>query len=121
MTLSVIARRVGLSPGSTRRVLQTLVQLGFMGFKDQRYHLSANTLQLGYSYLSSLPVVSLIQPRLAELSEKLDEFCSSSCSTASIRSASRASPRGGSNATTWASARASPRTPPRRENCCSRK
>ena len=76
MTLSVVARRVGLSPGSTRRVLQTLVQLGFMGFKDQRYHLSAKTLQLGYSYLSSLPVVSLMQPRLAALSEKLNESCS---------------------------------------------
>src|SRR5436853_7653950 len=65
MTLSTIARRVGLSPGSTRRVLHTLVQLGFMGFRDQRYHLQARTLQLGYAYLSSLPVVSLFQPRLA--------------------------------------------------------
>lgn len=76
MTLSTVARRVGLSPGSTRRVLQTLVQLGFMGFKDQRYHLSAKTLQLGYAYLSSLPVVNLMQPRLAALSEKLNESCS---------------------------------------------
>src|SRR5689334_15285155 len=76
MTLSVVARRVGLSPGSTRRVLQTLVQLGFMGFRDQRYHLQAKTLQLGYAYLSSLPVVSLMQPRLAALSEKLNESCS---------------------------------------------
>jgi IclR family transcriptional regulator, pca regulon regulatory protein len=76
MTLSTIARRVGLSPGSTRRVLLTLVQLGFMGFRDQRYHLQARTLQLGYAYLSSLPVVSLFQPRLAALSEKLNQSCS---------------------------------------------
>lgn len=76
MTLSTVARRVGLSPGSTRRVLQTLVQLGFMGFRDQRYHLSAKTLLLGYAYLSSLPIVNLMQPRLAALSEKLNESCS---------------------------------------------
>lgn len=76
MTLSTIARRVGLSPGSTRRVLVTLMRLGFIGFKDQRYHLSAKTLQLGYAYLSSLPVVNLIQPRLAALSESLNESCS---------------------------------------------
>jgi len=76
MTLSTIARRVGLSPGSARRVLLTLMQLGFVGFKDQRYHLTARTLQLGYSYLSALPVVSLIQPRLAALSEHLNESCS---------------------------------------------
>lgn len=76
MTLTTIARRVGLSPGSTRRVLVTLTRLGYLGFKDQRYHLSAKTLQLGYSYLSSLPIVSLMQPRLAALSEKLNESCS---------------------------------------------
>lgn len=76
MTLSAIARRVGLSPGSTRRVLVTLMQLGFVGLRDQRYHLSARTLQLGYAYLSSLPIVSLIQPRLAALSESLNQSCS---------------------------------------------
>ena len=43
--------------------------------KDQRFHLAARTLQLGYSYLSSLPIVSLIQPRLSALSEKLNESC----------------------------------------------
>lgn len=76
MTLTTIAKRTGLSPGSARRVLLTLVQLGYVGVKDQRYHLAARTLQLGYSYLSSLPIVNLIQPRLSALSEKLNESCS---------------------------------------------
>src|SRR6478736_6009929 len=48
MTLSTIARRVGLSPGSARRVLLTLMQLGFVGFKDQRYHLTARRLERDY-------------------------------------------------------------------------
>jgi IclR family pca regulon transcriptional regulator len=76
MTLTTIAKRVGLSPGSTRRALLTLTKLGYLGFRDQRYHLAARTLQLGYSYLTSLSIVGLIQPRLSALTEKLNESTS---------------------------------------------
>ncbi len=78
MTLSAVAQKVGLSPGSARRVLVTLSKLGYVIYddSDRRFHLAARTLQLGYSYLASLPAISLIQPRLVELSDKLDESCS---------------------------------------------
>ncbi len=78
MTLSAVAQKVSLSPGSARRVLVTLVKLGYVIYdeSDRRFHLAARTLQLGYSYLASLPAFSLIQPRLVELSDKLDESCS---------------------------------------------
>lgn len=78
MTLSRIAEKVGLSPGSARRVLVTLTKLGYVGYNeaDRRYRLAARTLQLGYSYLVSLPALNLLQPRLAELSDKLNESCS---------------------------------------------
>ncbi len=74
MTLTTVAKRNGLSPGSARRVLVTLMRLGYIWTKDQRFYLSARTLRLGYSYLSSQPIVNLIQPRLAVLSETLNEF-----------------------------------------------
>lgn len=78
MTLSAVAAKVGLSPGSARRVLVTLSTLGYMRYEesDKRYHLSARTLQLGYAYLGSLPAFGLIQPRLVELSDRLNESCS---------------------------------------------
>lgn len=78
MTLSRIAEKVGLSPGSARRMLVTLTKLGYVAYsgKDRRYSLASRTLQLGYSYLASLPALNLIQPRLAELSDKLNESCS---------------------------------------------
>lgn len=78
MTLSRIASKVGLSPGSARRVLLTLTQLGYVGYseEDKRYHLAARTLQLGYTYLMTLPALNLLQPRLSELSDKLNESCS---------------------------------------------
>jgi IclR family transcriptional regulator, pca regulon regulatory protein len=75
MTLSTVAKRTGLSPGSARRVLLTLTRLGYVGTRGQRFHLAARALKLGYSYLSSQPIVTLVQPRLAELSEVLDESC----------------------------------------------
>jgi IclR family transcriptional regulator, pca regulon regulatory protein len=75
MNLTTVARRNGLSPGSARRVLNTLSKLGYVWMKDQRYGLSARALRLGYSYLSSQPIVNLIQPRLSELSGSLNESC----------------------------------------------
>ena len=78
MTLSRIASKVGLSPGSARRVLLTLTKLGYVGYSedDKRYHLAARTLQLGYTYLMTLPALNLLQTRLSELSDKLNESCS---------------------------------------------
>ncbi len=78
MTLSRVAAKVGLSPGSARRVLLTLNKLGYVEYdaEEKRYSLSALTLQLGYSYLSSLPALNLLQPRLVELADNLNESCS---------------------------------------------
>lgn len=78
MTLTGIAGKVGLSPGSARRVLVTLTKLGYVNYNpdERRYHLAARTLQLGYSFLQSQPALNLLQPRLAELSDKLNESCS---------------------------------------------
>ncbi|MES2944796.1 MAG: IclR family transcriptional regulator C-terminal domain-containing protein [Pseudomonadota bacterium] len=78
MTLTRIATKVGLSPGSARRVLVTLNKLGYVDYhlEEKRYSLAARTLQLGYSYLASLPALDLLQPRLAELADKLNESCS---------------------------------------------
>jgi IclR family pca regulon transcriptional regulator len=75
MTLTTVAKRNGLSPGSARRVLMTLTKLGYVWMKDQRFQLSARALRLGYAYLSSQPIVNLVQPRLAALSEALNESC----------------------------------------------
>jgi len=76
MTLSEVARAARLSPGSAHRVLKTLERLGYVGASDGRYSLMPRTLQLGYAYLSSLPLASLVQPKLSELTQEFDESCS---------------------------------------------
>jgi IclR family pca regulon transcriptional regulator len=75
MTLSEVSRRVGLSPGSARRVLHTLQLLGYASCQGTRFELTPRVLQLGYSYLTSLPVASLVRPRLSELTEEVGANC----------------------------------------------
>ena len=72
MTLSEVSRRVGLSPGSARRVLRTLHLLGYANCQGTRFELTPKVLQLGYSYLTSMPIASLVRPRLTELTEEVD-------------------------------------------------
>lgn len=76
MTLSEVARKTNLTPGSARRVLRTLQQLGYATADASRFRLMPRVLQLGFSYLSSLPFASLAQPSLNELTEKVDGSCS---------------------------------------------
>lgn len=76
LTLSEVARRTAISPGSARRVLLTLQRLGYVGSDGQRFCLQPRTLQLGYAYLSSLPLTRLVQPRLTQLTQDIGESCS---------------------------------------------
>lgn len=76
MTLSEVARKTHLTPGSARRVLRTLQQLGYATVEANRFRLMPRVLQLGFSYLSSQPFASLAQPSLTELTEVLDGSCS---------------------------------------------
>ena len=76
MTLSEVARKTHLTPGSARRVLRTLQQLGYAAAEGNRFRLMPRVLQLGFSYLSSLPFASLAQPNLVELTGKVDGSCS---------------------------------------------
>lgn len=76
MTLSEVARKAGISPGSARRVLRTLQHLDYVHSEGSRFSLAPRTLQLGYAYLSSQPLASLVQPRLSLLVEKLEGSCS---------------------------------------------
>lgn len=76
MTLSEVARRTGISPGSAQRILRTLVSLGYVGVEDGRFSLKPRTLQLGYAYLAALPLASIAQPMLSALMRATDETCS---------------------------------------------
>jgi len=76
MTLSEIAEITGLSRAVVRRVLLTLQFLGFVGQQGRQFFLSPRILELGFSYLSTLPFTDLALPFMEELTHQVHESCS---------------------------------------------
>jgi len=66
-TLSELSIKVGLSRGSTRRLLLTLEHLGYVGSAAGRFFLLPRTLRLGHAFLSSQPVWHLTRSYLEKL------------------------------------------------------
>lgn len=78
LTLSEIAERTGLTRAAARRFLFTLRDLGYVESDGRQFALRPRVLELGYSYLSSLPVWEIARPHLEELAGKVQETTSAS-------------------------------------------
>ncbi len=76
MTITEIAARTSLSRAGARRILCTLQNLGYVRAQGRRFALTARILDLGYSYLSSLPFWNFAQPILENMVAKLHETSS---------------------------------------------
>jgi len=76
MTLSAVARKTALSRGTARRLLLTLVELGYVGFDGKLFALRPRALNLGFAYLHSQNLWQLGQPYMVELVERVHESCS---------------------------------------------
>ncbi|HEX4332022.1 MAG TPA: IclR family transcriptional regulator C-terminal domain-containing protein [Usitatibacter sp.] len=77
-SISQLAMRTDIPRAAVRRCLHTLVRLGYADHDAERrtFALRPKVLSLGYAYLSSIPLVTLAQPVLDALSEKLHESAS---------------------------------------------
>ncbi len=75
-TLSDVARTTGLTRATARRVLHTLVELGYADSDGKQFWLTPLVLDIGYAYLSSLNVQQIAQPFLEQLSEEIEESVS---------------------------------------------
>ena len=73
LTLSEISRRTNISRAGVRRLLHTLVELGFVQQSGTTFALTPRVLQLGFSYLSSLSLREVAQPVIETLSRETDE------------------------------------------------
>jgi IclR family transcriptional regulator, pca regulon regulatory protein len=67
MTLSDVARRVGLSPAAARRSLITLQAMGYVGQTNRRFHLRPKVMSLGSAFYFSARVDEVLQPELRRL------------------------------------------------------
>ena len=75
-TLSQVAERSGLSRAGARRILLTLQTLGYVQSDGKLFRLTARILDLGFAYLSSMPIWNVAEPVMEELVEQLKESCS---------------------------------------------
>ncbi len=76
LTLSDVARIVGLPRASARRALLTLQSLGYVDSNGRLFSLSPQVLTLARAYLASSPVPRVAQGFLEKVSEGLGESCS---------------------------------------------
>ncbi|MDF1484844.1 IclR family transcriptional regulator C-terminal domain-containing protein [Ramlibacter sp. H39-3-26] len=75
-TLSEVAARSGLTRAGARRILLTLLTLGYVESDGKLFRLTPRILDLGFAYLSSMPIWNLAEPAMEALVEDVKESCS---------------------------------------------
>lgn len=75
-SLSELASAASLTRPTTRRILITLTELGYVRADGGAYRLTPRVLELGLAYVSASEVWSLARPHLERLSASTHESCS---------------------------------------------
>lgn len=75
-TLTEVAERSGLTRAGARRILLTLQTLGYVTTDGKLYALTPRILDLGFAYLSSMPMWDLAEPAMESLVALVKESCS---------------------------------------------
>jgi IclR family pca regulon transcriptional regulator len=75
-TLSDVAARTGLTRAGARRILLTLPTLGYVESDGKLFALTPRILDLGFAYLSSMPIWNVAEPVMEALVEQVKESCS---------------------------------------------
>lgn len=78
MTLSEVAEQAGLDPGTTYRMLNTLVSLGYIGrvTGSKRFTLTLKVLDLGFHAIGRKDLRSMVRPTLRSLVDEVSEAAS---------------------------------------------
>ncbi len=75
-TLTEVAARAGLTRAGARRILLTLQTLGYVESDGKLFTLTPRILDLGFAYLSSMPIWNLAEPVMEGLVAQVKESCS---------------------------------------------
>ncbi|MBS7780275.1 IclR family transcriptional regulator C-terminal domain-containing protein [Acidovorax sp. CCYZU-2555] len=75
-TLSDVAARPGLTRAGARRILLTLQTLGYVESDGRLFRLTPRILELGFAYLSSMPLWNLAEPVMETVVDQVRESCS---------------------------------------------
>ena len=75
-TLSEVAAATGLTRAGARRILLTLQTLGYVASDGKLFALTPRILDLGFAYLSSMPIWNRAEPVMEDLVREVQESCS---------------------------------------------
>lgn len=75
-TLTEVAGHAGLTRAGARRILLTLQTLGYVESDGRLFSLTPRILDLGFAYLSSMPIWNLAEPEMQALVDQVKESCS---------------------------------------------
>lgn len=75
-TLTDVANAAGLTRAGARRILLTLVTLGYVEAEGRLFRLTPRILDLGFAYLTSLPFWSMAEPIIESLAATVNESSS---------------------------------------------
>jgi IclR family pca regulon transcriptional regulator len=75
-TLAEVAQNAGMPRATVRRMLLTLLELGYVTLDVDRFSLTPKLLDLGFVYLNSIPLYRSAQDVLEALAGELNELCS---------------------------------------------
>ncbi|MGA0893620.1 MAG: IclR family transcriptional regulator domain-containing protein, partial [Ilumatobacteraceae bacterium] len=78
MTVADVAKATSLTRATARRLLHTLVALGYAGTDGKLFELTPRVLDLGHAYVSSLQLPDIVQPYMEDLSAQVHESVSAS-------------------------------------------
>ncbi|RKT86804.1 IclR family transcriptional regulator, pca regulon regulatory protein [Saccharopolyspora antimicrobica] len=74
MTLTEVAQASGLDRAGARRILLSLVHLGYVRHDERRFALTPQVLEFGHAYLSSRSLPQIAEPHLRRLTRELREM-----------------------------------------------
>lgn len=75
-SLSEVAAATGLTRAGARRILLTLQTLGYVSTDGRLFALTPRILDLGFAYLSSMPIWNRAEPVMEALVREVQESCS---------------------------------------------
>ena len=75
-TMAEVAETAKLTRAGARRILHTLLSLGYVETEGRRYRLTPKVLDLGFAYLSSLPFWNRAEPYMEEFVRTVQESSS---------------------------------------------
>jgi len=76
LTIAKVSERTGFTRAVARRYLFTLQALGYVIQSGDRFSLTPRLLDLGFTYLSTLDITSVVQPFMEQVTSTLHESCS---------------------------------------------